>query len=753
MAGTDGAEYGLRTRVKEDRRPLSHLSNKELGHRAAGELINGTLNTAEALQKYHIDRHCLSYYKKKLEAMEYHKIVAAATPAGATAGSTPATGEGLDKATTNVDTAASDEWTKYCEAYIQAGQLIANRGMSQRRAARFVFEKTGIAISPSTARRASERPGEPPSKPGRQVLLGLEVESKLEMLVLVMREMKIPIFMHMILTYANKLIQGTELEEQFKHSEVRKHWYYNWLGRCQRLKTGNIRPLEVTRAKWATAEHARRHYEILAELMVELKIAVTNPDFDEEVPMSEVVKIVKPGRIFSMDETRLTNDTTAMHKGKQNRSLLAKEGDDGTTHVNKGGGDGTGIGGSGVDGLDLPAFFIFALDILHAGSQNDDVAVGNRPVCRRADPATGKPLECRFWANKKGGVTGDLGVRWIRGCLQPAVPDISPENPAILIMDGHGSHFTLELLSYCRAIGLHVVLRPPHTTHLLQGEDVQHFAVFKPLYQQKKLLAVNTKLLSGTHRLTVGDLLHCAKDAWERAFDLNNCLKAWEKIGVSPFTRKVYWDLLAAEEQREKVAKQAAIDPQLLTIEGMVRVCFPDVKHPGAAKAAKKDKVPGEMANLHSTDFWDKKGGVTADECYEMVKAKTEANQAKLRRVEQRKNERAEKRKNRHASANQLGSELSARLASEADIKRLKVDELKAVLTFKGVPFETGTKKADLSWLLSLEMKDSFAQPFVAATSNGCAGTSGDAGDADAGEGSGSDSESSEWPHSEADDH
>lgn len=56
MAGTDGAEYGLRTRVKEDRRPLSHLSNKELGHRVAGELLNGTLNTAEALQKYHIDR-------------------------------------------------------------------------------------------------------------------------------------------------------------------------------------------------------------------------------------------------------------------------------------------------------------------------------------------------------------------------------------------------------------------------------------------------------------------------------------------------------------------------------------------------------------------------------------------------------------------------------------------------------------------------------------------------------------------------
>ena len=34
-----------------------------------------------------------------------------------------------------------------------------------------------------------------------------------------------------------------------------------------------------------------------------------------------------------------------------------------------------------------------------------------------------------------------------------------------------------------------------------------------------------------------GDLLLCAKEPWERAFDMEHCLKGWRKIGVSPFTR------------------------------------------------------------------------------------------------------------------------------------------------------------------------------------------------------------------------
>ena len=426
--------------------------------------------------------------------------------------------------------------------------------------------------------------------------------------------------------------------------------------------------------------------------------------------------------MVSMDETRLTNDTMESHKGKANRTLL-KKGDDGTTIVNKGGGDGTGIGGSTADGMDLPGFFIFSNNIIHSGGQDDDVARDVRPQCRRMDPKKpGELLECRFWANAKGGVTGDLGVRYIRGCVEPAIQDLSPSNPAVLIMDGHGSHFTLDLLTYCRGIGLHILLRPPHTTHILQGEDVQHFAVFKPAYHQAKCLQVHDNALTGTCRLKACDLLRCAKAPWEKAFDLENCLKAWRKTGLNPYTRSVYWDIKLKEDRRKEVAAQVDIDPDKLTVQGMVRVLFPkaaaasDAAHarrqqqqesgesgeqvPAGVKQGKRKR--GEAAN--SSDLWFYHGGATGDEVFNLVKAKTEAKQAKEAKTKANKEKRAQAKKDRLSAANGLGADMCASLLSQAQVEKLKVPELRACLTFRGVPIPKQAKKSELIALLVSEI-------------------------------------------------
>eukprot|EP00322_Chrysochromulina_rotalis_P023517 CAMPEP_0115885560 /NCGR_PEP_ID=MMETSP0287-20121206/30741_1 /TAXON_ID=412157 /ORGANISM="Chrysochromulina rotalis, Strain UIO044" /LENGTH=365 /DNA_ID=CAMNT_0003341989 /DNA_START=39 /DNA_END=1134 /DNA_ORIENTATION=- len=365
------------------------------------------------------------------------------------------------------------------------------------------------------------------------------------------------------MNYVNVLIKNTAIAAQLKHKEVRRHWYYNWLGRCKRLTTANIRPLEITRAQWATPENVATHYDMLAAKILELELGVRNPHYDPTVPYSEQLKITKPHRIASMDETHLTNDTTTVGKSKCNRTLAKKSKKDAAEClVNKGGGDGMGIGGTTADGLDLPAFFIFA-------NYRDDVK--GSPSCRRPNPENpSEPMPCRFWTNEKGGVTGDLAyVRYVRGCVEPCMPDLSPDNPGLLIMDGHGSHFTLELLTYCRSIGLHIILRPPHITHILQGEDVQHFAVFKPKYSQAKLLRLGSKVARGKYRLQVSDLLSIAREPWEEAFNLENSLKVWDKIGVAPFTRRVYWELVEARSKREEVAATAEVDPSLLTVAGM----------------------------------------------------------------------------------------------------------------------------------------------------------------------------------------
>jgi hypothetical protein len=56
---------------------------------------------------------------------------------------------------------------------------------------------------------------------------------------------------------------------------------------------------------------------------------------------------------------------------------------------------------------------------------------------------------------------------------------ISPTNGHLLILDGHGSHVTLEVVHKAKQIGLDLLTLPSHTFHRLQPLDVSIFRPFK----------------------------------------------------------------------------------------------------------------------------------------------------------------------------------------------------------------------------------------------------------------------------------
>ncbi|KAK3236187.1 hypothetical protein CYMTET_53657 [Cymbomonas tetramitiformis] len=97
--------------------------------------------------------------------------------------------------------------------------------------------------------------------------------------------MKLPVYKSTVCTYANQMIEGTSIADKFEYGVVDNNWYYGFLDRYE-IRTGNQRPLELTRAKWCTSENMQKHYEVLADALVEAKLAVRNPDFDESDPDS-----------------------------------------------------------------------------------------------------------------------------------------------------------------------------------------------------------------------------------------------------------------------------------------------------------------------------------------------------------------------------------------------------------------------------------------------------------------------------------
>ena len=137
----------------------------------------------------------------------------------------------------------SDSYKVWCQAWAFAAELRATHG--KRATARLVSERFGIKFSVSSAARAQSQPT-PPCKRGRKLSIPEEVEVKLEDLCLALRELNLPVFRFMVLNYVNVLVSGTAIAEQLKDREVKRGWYYWWLGRCARLKTANLTPLEVT---------------------------------------------------------------------------------------------------------------------------------------------------------------------------------------------------------------------------------------------------------------------------------------------------------------------------------------------------------------------------------------------------------------------------------------------------------------------------------------------------------------------------
>lgn len=51
------------------------------------------------------------------------------------------------------------------------------------------------------------------------------------------------------------------------------------------------------------------------------------------------------------------------------------------------------------------------------------------------------------------------------------------DGPKILVLDGHKSHITSDIVQLARSNEIWIICLPPHSTHVLQPLDV---AVFKP---------------------------------------------------------------------------------------------------------------------------------------------------------------------------------------------------------------------------------------------------------------------------------
>jgi hypothetical protein len=338
----------------------------------------------------------------------------------------------------------------------------------------------------------------------------------------------------------NDLIRGTTVADRFPGGEATSVWYYNWLRKHEGdLDRGNMTTIEAQRQKWCTSANLETHFDIWKDVMISTGIGRENPDYDPELEGSPALFVVRPERVGSLDESSFDMDQTDGRKDRGNTTTRPK-GSRGEVMVNKGGGRITMIGGSLASGDSFPPLCIWpwesGLDI----------------ECLNGTPKSTQGFEGTHHHNATGGATetDDTVLRFMKANV---VPHFRPtkEDPMIIGMDGHGSHITIGLLRFCLDNGIHIVLRPPHTSSITQGEDLVNFREVKPAFRQKKCMILGGKALRGQGAsLGFTDMMECIHDPWVNAFDRRHNVESWEKMGLNPFTRKPYWKVVKAERQR-----------------------------------------------------------------------------------------------------------------------------------------------------------------------------------------------------------
>jgi hypothetical protein len=90
-----------------------------------------------------------------------------------------------------------------------------------------------------------------------------------------------------------------------------------------------------------------------------------------------------------------------------------------------------------------------------------------------------------YACNESGYTDSNISLQWFKRVFDPETKERANGRPRVLILDGFGTHETLEILEYCFANNIILCRLPSHTSHKLQPCDVAAFGPLKTAYREQ----------------------------------------------------------------------------------------------------------------------------------------------------------------------------------------------------------------------------------------------------------------------------
>jgi hypothetical protein len=105
----------------------------------------------------------------------------------------------------------------------------------------------------------------------------------------------------------------------------------------------------------------------------------------------------------------------------------------------------------------------------------------------------------------------------------------------VLLLDGHSSHYTLDVVQFAHANNIILLAYPPHCTHALQGLDVACFAKMKSAWKDE----INTFEERNRRQVRKSDFTSVFGHAYLKAFTPDLVAAAFQATGIHPFNPNV----------------------------------------------------------------------------------------------------------------------------------------------------------------------------------------------------------------------
>lgn len=148
------------------------------------------------------------------------------------------------------------------------------------------------------------------------------------------------------------------------------------------------------------------------------------------------------------------------------------------------------------------------------------------------------PPESDAVAQPKGWINNEIFLKWLSHFVKFSKP--AKESPILLVLDGHSSHKTLDVINFCRDNHIFLLSTPPHTTHKLQPLDRSFMKPFKNAYHER--CGVWMRANAGA-RLTDYDIAGLVAEAFKKVARLEIAEAGFRCTGIHPFDKNIFTDL------------------------------------------------------------------------------------------------------------------------------------------------------------------------------------------------------------------